>query len=437
MAAIGHDTPERRAAAIALLDADLHGLLQIKEVSEELQAKLSVERVRSVSKLSTIADDRAGIRTFCQNALQLTPAANMVDIASIVDAWEASTTRMRVRRKAEAEASLSSLPRAMPKVEIQDLLIRFEKLHGYKLDDKNTPATSTLELIFDQVEAGELKNMSLKQMVSREDAENEILGATIEKATGNIKIRRGFGECAKPKSPEELRRRMSVLANAYLLAQQKFPQKAYLKDLKPLHWLRHVELLGEHVLGLRATNKDGDPVATPELETVLNYDFQLRRQMVKQINEGSTMIEALEAIRADPGLKERHFVTPHVMSMMAGPSTARQRWRDKERSRSPRRYPEGARGWYQGQRYRPKGSGKSPGSKGKKGADLQLHDKTPDGRQICWKWNSQHERCRYDCGRLHVCQRCFEKHPYHSCPQLRKDTSGGGKGAKSAPEASA
>ena len=43
---IGHDTPARRANAIALLDADLHGLLQIKEVNETLQAKLSVASAR-------------------------------------------------------------------------------------------------------------------------------------------------------------------------------------------------------------------------------------------------------------------------------------------------------------------------------------------------------------------------------------------------------
>lgn len=41
MAGIGHDTEERRRNAIALLDADLHGLLQVKEVEETLQAKLS------------------------------------------------------------------------------------------------------------------------------------------------------------------------------------------------------------------------------------------------------------------------------------------------------------------------------------------------------------------------------------------------------------
>ena len=125
MGDIGHDTPERRARAIALLDADLHGLLQIKEVSEEIQAKISVERVRSISKLSTIADDRAGIRNFCTNRLALHAVNDMVDVASVVDAWEASTTRMKVRHNAEAEASLASIPRAVPKVEVQDLLIRF------------------------------------------------------------------------------------------------------------------------------------------------------------------------------------------------------------------------------------------------------------------------------------------------------------------------
>lgn len=47
---IGHDTPVRRANAISLLDADLHGLLQIKEVNETLQAKLSVAKVRTISR---------------------------------------------------------------------------------------------------------------------------------------------------------------------------------------------------------------------------------------------------------------------------------------------------------------------------------------------------------------------------------------------------
>lgn len=41
-------TRARRANAISLLDADLHGLLQIKEVNETLQPKLSIARVRTI-----------------------------------------------------------------------------------------------------------------------------------------------------------------------------------------------------------------------------------------------------------------------------------------------------------------------------------------------------------------------------------------------------
>ena len=85
MAGIGHDTDERRRNAIALLDADLHGLLQVKEVEDVLQAKLSVARVRSMSRMSTVADDRPGMRRFCVDVLGLEEARDVVEIASLVD----------------------------------------------------------------------------------------------------------------------------------------------------------------------------------------------------------------------------------------------------------------------------------------------------------------------------------------------------------------
>lgn len=156
---IGHDTPVRRANAITLLDADLHGLLQIKEVSEVIQAKLAVAKVRTISRLSTVADNRTGVRKFCTDVLGLDETTDIIDVASMVDACESSSTRMTVRHKAEAEAGLASQPRALNKVEAQDLLTKFQSVHGLKLEDRSIPATSTLEQIFDQVEQGELKNM--------------------------------------------------------------------------------------------------------------------------------------------------------------------------------------------------------------------------------------------------------------------------------------
>ena len=69
--------------------------------------------------------------------------------------------------------------------------------------------------------------------------------------------------------------------------------------------------------------------------------------------------------------------------------------------------------------------------KGKKGKDKSLHSKTPDGKEICFKWNSMKERCRYNCGRVHVCMRCLGSHPLHMCTKGRgKDTAGDGSGAE-------
>ena len=420
---IGHDTPARRANAIALLDADLHGLLQIKEVSEVLQAKLSVARVRTISRLSTVTDDRAGMRNFCVDSLGLDEMNDVIDIASMVDAWESSSTRMSVRHKAEAEAGLASQPRALNKVEVQDLLIKFQSVHGLKLEDRNIPAASTLEQIFDQVEQGELKNMSLVQFVSREDAEADVLGATIEKGTGALKVKKGYGECPKPRTPEEFRRRMAVVSHSYLLAQSKFPQKAILRELQPIHFLKYLDLmLGEHVLGLKAKNQAGETVASPEFDLMLSYDFQVRRSMVKLANEGRLLHEALRESMLDTTIKERYFLTPNVYSQVAAGHGRSESWRSRSPAVERGWAAERGRDWEKG-----KGKSKRGGkSKGKKGGK-QLNDRTPDGRQICWKWNNPRERCRFNCGRLHVCQICFGPHPMHACDGSgkAKDTTGG------------
>ena len=244
----GLATAEERSAAIRLLEPDFHGLLQVKGVTELTQAKLSVAMVRSVSRMNAIADDRATIRQFCERSLQIRQQDDMVGVASIVDVWEACQTRMSIRHKAEAEANIADLPRAVNKVEVQDLISRYESIHGTKMEDKVTPATATLELVFDQFEQGEVKNMSLVQFMSREDSENEIFGVNVEKGTGTLRLRKGYGECAKPRTPEELRQRMQVVAHTYLLAQLKYPQREQLRGLQPQHFAKSISIYFSEIM---------------------------------------------------------------------------------------------------------------------------------------------------------------------------------------------
>ena len=166
-----------RQGFIDELEPDFHGLLQRKEVAAMTQAKLSQANCKSLSRFNSIADTRTQLRDFAANTLRLGPAVDVMEIAALIDAWEAAKVRMEVRRRAEAEASTSSLPIALPKVEVQDLLKKFEVAH-YRLEDKVAPAASTLELVFDQVENGEF--------LSRDDAEVDPAAAVLDKSSPEL-----------------------------------------------------------------------------------------------------------------------------------------------------------------------------------------------------------------------------------------------------------
>ena len=166
------------------------------------------------------------MREFCRGTMRMDPAREGVEIAAIIDSWEASRTRMDARHKAEAEASTMGMPMAVNRTEAHDLKKRFEQVH-FAIDDKGTPANSTLELVFDQIEHGEWRPLLLVQFLSREDAEVEPFGAVIDK-TGSVKIKKGFAETTEPKTPEELRARLRIVAHTYIMAAMKYPQKAIL-----------------------------------------------------------------------------------------------------------------------------------------------------------------------------------------------------------------
>ena len=408
------NTEEGRAELIDKRDPDFHGLLQRKDVGAMPQALLSDAGCRSLSRFASVADTRAQLRTFLQQTLQMDPATQAMEIASLVDAWEGARVRMEVRHKAEAEASSSNLPMALQKVEVQDLRKRFEAAH-YSLDDKAAPAPSTLELLCDQVENGEFKVMMLVQFLSREDAEVEPIGAVIDR-TGTVKVRKGYGETKEPQSSEELRQRIRILGHAYIMTGMKYPQKPIFQDLDPQDFTQLADyLLGDQVMNLKSEDENGTVVSTPTLKLVISYEHQIRKEMVKKMNAGTPIRKALEESRKDVSIKERFLLTPMSINAVTA-------MRPKElRSRSPpgfqaARFGERDRGNKGG---RGKGRGKS--SSGKDG----LHKKTPEGREICYKWNSMKERCRYQCGRVHVCMRCLGRHPLHMCGK-EKDTAGEG-----------
>eukprot|EP00435_Cladocopium_sp_Y103_P029829 s306_g7.t1 len=358
------DTAEGREAAIKLLDPDFQGLLERKGLSERLQGTLSNAGVKSISLYAVLGEVANDIRTFAVDHCALDRGRDVVPIACMIDAWQACKTRMLTRNQAEADAVSASMPPPLNKSEAQDLRNRFEQMH-YRLEDKVTPSTGTLEQLFEQIETGEWKRMSLVMFMSRDDQDTEPLAATLDKS-GTVKVKRGYGESKPPKTGEELRQRIKLLGHCYLFAQLKFPNRAELRKIDPNLFHKYADfLLGEHVMQLHAKDSKGEIVATPSLDLVLSYEYQIRKLMVKYVNDGVEMVKALEDAMGDPTVKERYFLTPAALDAAVS-------HRDKEKSRSPRR-----EYWGEDGRFRKGGGGGSQpsrkgGGKGKnKGQTVQ------------------------------------------------------------------
>ena len=251
----------------------------------------------------------------------------------------------------------------------------------YRMEDKVAPASGTLEQLFEQVEAGEWKNMSLVQFMSRDDQDAEPLAAVIDRS-GVVKIKKGHGESAPPKSPEELRQKIKLMGHCYLMTQLKYPNRVVLRDINPYTFNKYADyLMGEHVLGLKAKDAKGEVVAAAHLDLVLSYEAQVRKLMTKKMNDGISMAVAMEEAMQDTTVKERYFLTPAALTAAASREDLRLKSRSPKRARTPERD--------RGDDRNKKGKGKR-GNRGKGGlAGKTLHTRTPDGREICFPWNNK------------------------------------------------
>ena len=74
--------------------------------------------------------------------------------------------------------------------------------------------------------------------------------------------------------------------------------------------------MGDQVMGLKSRDPDSNVVSSPPFAYVLGYDHQMRKEMVKLMNEGVEMVAALEKARKDVNVKERYCITPSSMSAL-------------------------------------------------------------------------------------------------------------------------
>ena len=113
-------------------------------------------------------------------------------------------------------------------------------------------------------------------------------------------------------------------------------------------------------------------------------------------------------------MKERRFITPLALYAKRTLPPPPGNWDNANKGRGRGKGGRGAKG--------NKGSGK-----GKATATAKGSSRTPDDKQICFRYNSKAGCKKKDkCHFTHVCQLCFAKHPAYQCKAGAKDTQGEG-----------
>ena len=439
-------TPEEKAA---LLTSDLQMLFADMNITIPNQAKVYDSGLGTLRLFSTMADDNAKARAAIAEIFDLREDRTLperIQVASLVAAWQKAQKRTSEKDQAEATAALAGKAPAIHVSDHRDRRNAYESKWG-EVTDEDLPSKVFLELLESRLQDGEFRAETLEE-ASMEDldaSENPLF--EIDKTSGNLKATTGRKgkKGGPPSGPEDFRRIFIKIEIAWGMMAARHSNRAYLQGLTPMFWVKYVQhLLGEEVYGLKSVDAKGKTVAQPSWPLLLSYEHQIRKKAWRLVEtKNIPLVEAIKLAMKDEGVKSRYFITPLAVSggnLVPTPETekdklGRQRSPSRKRSRSTRRQDSNRRHNEPKWGKKPKGKGKGKNRDKGKGSGSRLErtfpehngkkfsTKTPDGKDICFKFNSPHERCRdKNCRFEHVCGYCFEKdgHPAHMCGRKKK-----------------
>ena len=390
--------PLSEAEKIGKLNPELQSLLDARRVAPAIQAGLFDAGVDNLGMLAAIAISRTELQTFAKDVLAVDPATNaadMVKFATLFLAWQSASNRIKVQDELNSELAAQKQPKSIPPLELASLKQQFERLY-YKLKEAETPARASFEDLCEQLDAGELRPMGLRHFGSKSDDEEMESGTLQLGKSGQVKIRRSKIETPPPASLEELRNKLVLMGNHFIFAKLRYANKASLATLSPFTFLDYIGyIMGKQVAHMETQSIDGVAMHRPSVKLLVNYDHQMRKEIIDHMNEGQEMAAEFQLVVKNADLRERHFSTPLAVSSASQSLEGLKGRVDSERKWHPYPPPKG------------KGKGKGKGKhKGKYKGDF-LHATTPDGRQLCFAWNNKAEGCKGGCNRVHACRICL------------------------------
>ena len=272
---------------IEQLAPDLQGLLDARKVGRQTQADLAKIGVDSIAMLSAIAINREGLEKVAKDMLSIDVAGGggdeQIKFAQLYLAWQAATKRVKVQDEMDAEASAQKESKPVPPQELMALRQKFEA-EFYKLKDAEVPSKASM--LFEQIDLGEFRPMALRHFGSRADNEEAEVGNLHVAKSGQVKIRKSRVETSAPVTLEDFRAKVILMANHYLFARFRYPNKQLLQKINPFTFLDYLGYLtGKHVAQMETQTVDGVTLHRPsvKLTTSTRWGKKSSRRWTKEV----------------------------------------------------------------------------------------------------------------------------------------------------------
>ena len=466
---LGHTTGTA-AEHTAKHDSRFLALLSMLNCNDKTIARLGELHVTSVSALTTLVDDRKGLRAFLASGLGLREAdgfEHTIEAGKVVMAWEQACKRSEVENKRDAERVAQDLP---PQLTGEDLILlkqQYEKNFNKKrkLTQSQVPSKSYLELKVGHAET-RWQAEKLTEVTSDAAAErfrkgnaHEKTFAMDEQACGFKLINKPFG-IAMPEGSEALRARLKLLGMGFMFLKLKFPQKGVLSTCTMKIFDEYIDyLFGDDVWNFTQKGDQGQPISCPHQGIVQGYDQAMREKVADLMADGKDIETAFDLAIDDISLKQISFLSNFTVEVASKRCTGLsapafkeihgiagappKAIRDADRSphvptlskkqrktlnKAKREAATGGATQVVKKAKREKGTGKGGGQGGAQGGATPLaildktqggkgKTKTADNKKICYAFNNGQD-CKFKpCTFEHICQVCGSKeHGKHGCP---------------------
>ena len=392
---------------LAQAESELKFLLDDAGVPAPVQVLVLKCGYDSVRVFAGLDDSKEAVRKALREELPLDYTAspeNRKSMALLLHVWDACRLQLSVQEKQKSEAKLGVGARLLPTTEHASMRLAVEASHG-KLCDKEIPSKALLAQKLEQVEDNCPEAEDLREVTSVEDCRKEAYSALIADPISNtVRFKPGKAMTTPPSSPEDLRLRHRRIGLAWEMARSRHTNRTWL----PSRCVDAFRKLSDHVLGSKIAGLRLADGYSPPWNIVLAYEAEVRSHACKLVRDGEAadLGMALSAACKASDLTSSFFIVPLTIAAAAPASTAV----------SAGGRPVGDHNPF----IRSKGKGKG---KGKEGVIKSIYKsrRSPGGKSLCFAYNKKKGCDRANCPFTHVCQRCFEDHPYVKCPQVQRE----------------